>query len=106
MASCQSRGCAGNGVFPDAEHDIVSDKRLSMFVSKAVHNMVSMKRLCMAGYQEASLHCLEHAALHIQPHHHLVDPGQTIADRHGLLQPVAPPHAILLQGVKLALLDG
>ena len=76
-----------------------------MFVSKAVRNMVSMKRLCMAGYQEASFHCLEHAALHIHPHHRLVDPGQAITNRHGLLQPVAPPHAILLQGVELALLD-
>ena len=59
----------------------------------------------MAGYQEASFDCLEHAALHVQAHHRLVDPGQAIADRHGLLQSVAPPHAILLQGVELALLD-
>ena len=57
----------------------------------------------MVTHQKPSLNCLEHAAFQVDSHDGLVDESQSIAHRHGLPQPVAPAHGVLLESVKLAL---
>ena len=57
-------------------------------------------------YQEAGLHCLEHATLHISScHSALVHIRQTVAHSHCLFQPVAPAEGALLQRLKATLVD-